>query len=133
MTVETWLTESECVSSKSSPWQSIALANAAFGAGSAASSPITVACASPAELGHRRASLGRDAERVRGQAAAERVEQVELRGLDDVAGDVLEASRAGRAVGRVVCCSAGHRQTVQSVVGCRERVGAPRARRACRP
>ena len=28
VTVETWLTESECVSSKSSPWQSIAFANA---------------------------------------------------------------------------------------------------------
>ena len=37
VTVETWLTESECVSSKSSPWQSIAFANAAFGAGSRAS------------------------------------------------------------------------------------------------
>src|SRR5437763_5179159 len=47
VTVETWLTESECVSSKSSPWQSIAFANAAFGAGRRASRPITVACASP--------------------------------------------------------------------------------------
>ena len=33
ITVETWLTESEWVSSKSSPWQSIAFANAAFAAG----------------------------------------------------------------------------------------------------
>ena len=34
-TVDTCATESECVSSKSSPWQSIAFAKAAFGAGSA--------------------------------------------------------------------------------------------------
>ena len=47
VTVETWLTESECVSSKSSPWQSIAFAKAAFGAGSPASKPTTVACAAP--------------------------------------------------------------------------------------
>jgi hypothetical protein len=47
VTVETWLTESECVSSKSSPWHSIAFANAAFGAGSRASVAITVDCASP--------------------------------------------------------------------------------------
>jgi len=47
VTVETWLTESECVSSKSSPWQSIAFANAAFGAGSRSSRPITVARGSP--------------------------------------------------------------------------------------
>ena len=42
-----WLTESECVSSKSSPWHSIAFANAAFAAGSRRSVPITVACGSP--------------------------------------------------------------------------------------
>ena len=47
ITVETWLTESECVSSKSSPWQSIAFANAAFAAGSRASEPITVAWGDP--------------------------------------------------------------------------------------
>src|SRR5579859_4685850 len=47
VTVEMCETESECVSSKSSPWQSIAFAKAAFGPGSCASSPITVACASP--------------------------------------------------------------------------------------
>ena len=47
ITAETWLTESECVSSKSSPWQSIAFAKAAFAAGSRARVPITVACASP--------------------------------------------------------------------------------------
>ncbi len=35
------------MSSKSSPWQSIPFANAAFGAGSAASRPITEAWASP--------------------------------------------------------------------------------------
>ncbi len=46
-TVETWLTESEWVSSKSRPWQSMAFAKAAFGAGSRASWPITVACGSP--------------------------------------------------------------------------------------
>ena len=46
-TAETWLTESECVSSKSSPWQSIAFAKAAFAAGRPLSSPITVACGSP--------------------------------------------------------------------------------------
>ena len=46
-TVLTCATESECVSSKSSPWQSIAFANAAFGAGSPSSSPITDASGSP--------------------------------------------------------------------------------------
>src|SRR5262249_51715605 len=45
-TTLTWATESECVSSKSSPWQTIAFANAAFAAGRAASSPITDACGS---------------------------------------------------------------------------------------
>ena len=40
-------TESECVSSKSSPWQSIPFANAALGAGSAPSRPITDAWGSP--------------------------------------------------------------------------------------
>ena len=90
MTVETWLTESECVSSKSRPWQSIALAKAAFGAGEAAAEADDGRLAVAAELGHRGAALGRDAEGVRGEAAAERVEQVELRSLGDVAGDVLE-------------------------------------------
>ena len=46
-TVLTWATESECVSSKSSPWQSIAFANAAFGAGRPLASPITDASGSP--------------------------------------------------------------------------------------
>ena len=40
-------TESECVSSKSRPWQIIPFAKAAFGAGSALSSPITDDCPSP--------------------------------------------------------------------------------------
>ena len=46
-TVLTCATESECVSSKSRPWQSIAFAKAAFGAGRRASSPITDASAVP--------------------------------------------------------------------------------------
>src|SRR5207244_12759963 len=40
-TTLTWETESECVSSKSSPWQSIAFAKAAFAGGSPPSRPIT--------------------------------------------------------------------------------------------
>ena len=39
-----------------------------------------------AELRHRRAALRGDAEGVGGQTAADRVEQVELRGLDDLPG-----------------------------------------------
>src|SRR5439155_4843902 len=46
-TTLTWETESECVSSKSSPWQSIAFAKAAFAAGSPPSRPITEAWSSP--------------------------------------------------------------------------------------
>ena len=47
-TAETCATEPGWVSSKSSPWQSMALANAALAPGSARSSPITVASGVPA-------------------------------------------------------------------------------------
>ncbi len=93
VTVETWLTESECVSSKSSPWQSIAFANAALTAGSLRVVPDHRRLAFAADLGHRRPALGGGAGRVRGQAAAERVQQVELRVLRDLRGHVLERQR----------------------------------------
>ena len=63
--------ESECVSSKSSPWQSIAFAKAAFAAGSGAVVPDHRRLRLAAELRHRGAALGGDAERVRGEAAAD--------------------------------------------------------------
>ena len=48
-----------------------------------------------AELCHRRTPLRRDAERVRRQAAADRVEQVQLRRLHHLGGDVLVREPAG--------------------------------------
>ena len=57
-TTLTCATESECVSSKSRPWQSIAFAKAAFAAGSAPSSPITEACSNSVRHGYGDAGEG---------------------------------------------------------------------------
>ena len=60
----------------------------------------------PAELGHRRPSLGGDAERARCEAAAKRVEDVELGGLDDGLRDVVVFE--GRRESGDALCSSGH-------------------------
>ena len=114
VTVETWLTESECVSSKSSPWQSIAFANAAFGAGSrrsvadhgrlglaaelAPSSPgPRPRCPWRARRARSRACRAGGASRARPPRRARR-----------------RASSARRELRRMPSLLAGHRHTVQS-------------------
>ena len=110
VTTLTCAIESEWVSSKSRPWQSIALAKAALGAGSACGKPDHRRLRLAAELGHRGAALGGDPERVRGEAAPDRVEQVELRRLDHVGGNVVER-QGRRPLGDRLCCSL-HRSVV---------------------
>ena len=115
-TVLTCETESECVSSKSSPWQSIAFANAAFGAGRRASRPITVASRLAAELRHRRAALAGDSQAVRREPAAERVEHVQLRVLDDLGGHRVEVELE-RELREALRCRRHHTLHSSSVPG----------------
>ena len=55
-------------------------------------------------LGDHGATLGRDAHGVRREAAADRVEEVELRGLHDLLGDLLVAE-AEAPCGEALCGS----------------------------
>ena len=82
-----------------------------------------------AELRHRRAALVADADRVRGEPAAERVEHVELRVLDHLRGTSSRSSDVAKRGDRLGC-GHSHRPVV---VGAGERALRPRARRACRP
>ena len=103
-TTLTWAIESEWVSSKSRPWQSIALAKAALGAGSACGKPDHRRLRLPAELRHRGTALGGDAEGVCGEAAPDRVEQVQLGRHDHFGWNVVER-QALRPLGDGTCCS----------------------------
>ena len=75
-----------------------------------------------------------DAERVRGEPAAERVEQVELGGLDDLRGDVVVRRARGERGERCAAVAIGPPLRRSSPCRCpgtrRRRL---RARRACRP
>ena len=104
------------MSSKSSPWQSIAFANAAFGAGSAPSSPITDACGSPPSSAIAVRPSPAIPEPVRGEAAADRVEEVQLRRLDDVVRDVVEVELE-RERGEPLRCGCHHTLHSSSVPG----------------
>ena len=108
VTVVTWLTESECVSSKSRPWQSIAFAKAAFGPGRRVLQPDDGRVRLAAELGHRRPALAGDAGRVRGEPAPERVENVQLRRVGDLLRHVVEGQR--RRPGGDALRGCGHRK-----------------------
>jgi hypothetical protein len=82
-----------------------------------------------AELRHRLPALDGDAEGAGRETAAEGVEQVKLRGLGDVAGDVVEDE--GRREIREAFRSS--HLTPSNPRPCPERCLSPRAHRACRP
>ena len=107
----------------------IALAKAALAAGSRSSRPITVAWALAAELAHRRPTFDAVPGRVRCEPAAERVEDVELRVLDHLRRDVVEADGRREGGDRLGC---GH-VTPSTRRRYRGTCPAPRARRACTP
>ena len=115
-TVLTCETESECVSSKSRPWQSIAFANAAFGAGRPRVEPDHGRLRPAAELGHRLAALAGDPQPVRGQAAADHVEHVQLRRLDHLVRDRVEVELQ-RECRKPFRCSRHHTLHSSSVPG----------------
>ena len=84
------------------------------------------------QLGHGRAAFGRDAEPVRGEAAAERVEHVELRRLDHVGRDVVVRERR-REGGDALRGSVMTPPLRSSRCRCPGTCRAPRRRRAGRP
>ena len=117
VTTLTCATESECVSSKSRPWQTIALAKAALAAGRPAS-------ADDGRLVGRlraRPSCSRPSvatpERGRGEPAAQRVEQVELGRLGHLRRNRRRAR--ARSSSRRTCCAARHLRP-SSLRRCRE-------------
>ena len=130
VTVEMWLTESEWVSSKSRPWQSIAFAKAAFGAGRPPSRPMTVACASPPSSPIAvRPSVATP------RACAARPQPIVSSRWSFAASTTSSgmSSNPSAVVNSVkLSCSGRHRHTVQSS-SVPETCRAPRARRACRP
>ena len=125
-TVLTCATESECVSSKSSPWQSIAFANAAFGAGSPAARPITDASGSPPSSAIAVRPSAGDPEPMRGEAAPEHVERVQLCRSEHLVGHrlELELERERREPFRCRCHQTLHSSAVPGKL--RFASGAPR-------
>ena len=127
-----------CVSSKSSAWQPAPFTSAASWAVRPCGTPMADAGPAPPSAAIASRDVRRGVEGVRRQAAAERVEQVQLGRAGHLARDLVERERRGE--GGKSLCGGAHRTPFESAglrPPTRRRCGGtcrrPRGRLACRP